>query len=84
MYLNKKEYGFSVDVDSKKHIKTIIITDERDGVFIEGTLGHGIQFNVSDSVLTIHGKNGVVRFDITEQELNQMREICALAQVCEK
>ena len=84
MYLNKKEYGFSVDVDSKKHIKTIIITDERDGVFIEGTLGHGIQFNVSDSVLAIHGKNGIVRFDITEQELNQMREICASAQVCEK
>ena len=84
MYLNKKEYGFSVDVDSKKHIKTITISDERDGVFIEGTLGHGIQFNVTDSVLTVRGKNGVVRFDITEPELNQMREICASAQVCEK
>ena len=84
MYLNKKEYGFSVDVDSKKHIKTITMSDERDGVFIEGTLGHGIHFEVIDSVLSIRGKNGVVRFDVTERELNQMREICASAQGCEK
>ena len=72
------EHGFSVEMKSKEYVKTISMNDGGregvliEGVLIEGVLGELVDVGVMDeAVLLIQGANGMVRVDMTEDELWQ-------------
>lgn len=70
----KLERGFSVEMLSKKHVKTISMSDEtHDKVLFEGNLGEleGLCM-VEEVILEIKGANGIMRVDLTEEELRKM------------
>lgn len=69
--MNTKETGFSIELQSKKHLKKMNLANEKsECVVIEGTLGklQQIRFD-EDIVLVVIGSNGVLRIDLTEAEL---------------
>jgi hypothetical protein len=65
--------GFSVDMKSKAHVKSISVSDEaHDRVFFEGHLGELEQVSVIEGVaLEIRGSYGVLRIDLSEEELRE-------------
>lgn len=70
----KLERGFSVEMLSKKHVKTISMSDEtHDKVLFEGNLGELEEIGmVEEIILEIKGANGIMRVDLTEEELRKM------------
>jgi hypothetical protein len=67
-----KNYGFfSVEMASKKHLTNISISDKSyDRVLIEGFLGTLTEIEmIEDSLLKINGTNGVLRIDMSNDEL---------------
>lgn len=68
------ERGLSIEMISKKHVRSLIIGDEtRDRVLIDVNLGKLIQLtSVDGRVLEIKGANGTFRVDVTEEELKTM------------
>ncbi|MDH5200008.1 MAG: hypothetical protein OEW93_03885 [Candidatus Bathyarchaeota archaeon] len=70
----KLERGFSVEMLSKKHVKTISMSDEtHDKVLFEGNLGELEELGmVEEVILEIKGANGILRVDLTEEELRKM------------
>lgn len=70
----KLERGFSVEMLSKKHVKTISMSDEtHDKVLFEGNLGELEELGmVEEIILEIKGANGILRVDLTEEELRKM------------
>ncbi len=59
---------------SKKHVKTISMSDEtHDKVLFEGNLGELEELGmVEEIILEIKGANGILRVDLTEEELRKM------------
>lgn len=79
--METKERVFSVELKSKRHLKTATFADgTRDNVLLEGNLGELVQARFADGVvLEIVCKNGLLRVDLEEDEikrlsLNQSRE----------
>lgn len=70
----KLERGFSVEMLSKKHVKTILMSNEtHDKVLFEGNLGEIEELGmVEEIILEIKGANGILRVDLTEEELRKM------------
>ena len=70
----KLERGFSVEMLSKKHVKTISMSEEtHDKVLFEGNLGELDELGmVEEIILEIKGANGILRVDLTEEELRKM------------
>jgi len=70
----KLERGFSIEMLSKKHVKTISMSDEtHDKVLFEGNLGELEELGmVEEIILEIKGANGILRIDLTEEELRKM------------
>lgn len=66
--------GLSVEMKQRKHVKTMMFTDEVGGdVLFEGNLGQLIELSmVDESVLEVRGANGILRVDITLEELEDM------------
>jgi len=65
---------FSITLNSVEHVKTLNLPHEREGgVLIEGFLGtiHSIQL-IERVMLEIKGSNGILRMDITENELREL------------
>jgi hypothetical protein len=62
---------FSVEIESKKHVKNISISDEAfDRVFFEGDLGELREISIIEpSSLEIVGENGVLRIEIDADTL---------------
>ena len=67
----KVEHAFSIVMSSRDHIKNIKVSDDRnDSVVFEGVLGELLGINVDDGVmLEINGANGVLRIDLTRDEI---------------
>lgn len=67
------EHVFSVEMNSKKHVKNISISDEtHDCVLFEGNLGKLLEFSVVEGdVLELIGENGVLRLSLTIEQLRQ-------------
>ncbi len=67
------EHTFSVEMKSKKHVKSISISDEaHDRVLFEGSLGELLELShVEGDVLEIVGVNGVIRIGLTEEQLQK-------------
>lgn len=74
MDTNPKSHAFSVELKHKKHLKTVAIPiNDKGSVVVEGFLGEltTVSF-VEDSLLEIHGENGVFRIDMKPEEAPQM------------
>lgn len=73
---NEPELGrsFSVEMASKKHVKSLIVADEvRGRVLFEAYIGNLIGLSSVDGrVLEVRGTNGTLRVDLTEEELEAM------------
>jgi len=67
------EHTFSIEMKSKKHVKSISISDEaRDRVLFEGNLGGMLELSIVEGdVLEFIGVNGVLRIGITEKQLRK-------------
>ena len=67
-------YTFSVEMKSKKHLKSISISDEaHDLVLFEGSLGELVDLSlVEGDVLEFVGVNGVLRIDLTKEQLRKI------------
>ena len=67
------EHSFSVEMKSKRHVKSISISDEaHDRVLFEGNLGELTELSlVEGDVLEFTGVNGVLRVTITEEQLRK-------------
>ena len=65
------EHTFSVEMKSKKHVKSISISDEaHDRVLFEGNLGELLEIShVEGDVLEFVGVNGILRVAVTEEQL---------------
>jgi hypothetical protein len=70
----KMEHAFSIEMNSKKHVKHISVSDEpHDRVLFEGSLGELEEvFMVEGAVLEIKGANGILRIDLSEDELQKI------------
>lgn len=67
------EHSFSIELKSKKYVKHISISDEaRDRVLFEGTLGQLLELTLIDDVLEFIGSNGILRIDLTEDQLKKI------------
>lgn len=73
--MSKKDEGhsFSIEMASERCVSRLTFLDEENGhVFFEGFLGKLKNINVvEDVMLEIEGKNGVLKLDITRQELEK-------------
>jgi hypothetical protein len=65
--------SFSVEIKSKKHVKSISISDEaHERVLFEGDLGELQNLNfVEGDVMEFTGANGILRIDVSEDQLQQ-------------
>lgn len=68
------ERGFSVEMISKEHVRTISVSDKgREGVLFEGFLGKLEDLEMMDGlVLSMRGSYGTLMVDLTEEELRMM------------
>jgi hypothetical protein len=68
--------GFSVEMDSKKYVKSVSISNEaHERVLFEGDIGEILELAMVDGeVLEVKGTNGTLRIDISEKELRMMLE----------
>ncbi len=71
-----KERGFSVEMTSKEHVRSLIVSDESQGkVLFEGNLGELQELEmVEEIVLQVKGTNGTLRLDVEEDEFKKMLE----------
>ena len=68
-----KEHSFSVEMKSKDAVNTLSFIEKENGVVLfEGFLGKLENISlVEDVMLEIEGKNGVIKLDITSQEIEK-------------
>lgn len=74
MKTNKKSHAFGVELNHKRHLKTVAIPSDVNGsVVVEGFLGELVTLGfVEDSLLEIHGVNGSFRIDLRREEVGKM------------
>ena len=72
----KKERVFSVELQSKKHLKSVSLTNgAADRVLLEGNIGELLQATFKEGViLEVIGKNGILRVDLEEVEISKLTE----------
>ena len=70
-----KERFFSLELESKLDLKRVCIPNgARENVLVEGTIGDLIQIGFEEGiVLEIIGEKGVLRVDITEDDVVQSK-----------
>jgi hypothetical protein len=68
------EHAFSIEMKSKKHVRHISLSNEsHEHVLFEGSLGELEKLSmVEGAVLEVRGANGVLRIDLSEEELQKM------------
>lgn len=68
-----EEHSFSIEMKSKDSVKTLTFTEKEKGsVLFEGFLGTLKKASmVEDVMLEIEGKNGVIKLDITSQDIEK-------------
>ncbi len=75
------EHTFSVEMRSKLYVKTVSISDEAQcGVLFEGNLGELVDISfVEGDVLELIGANGVLRINLTSEQLQGIKNASRLA-----
>jgi len=73
MEKSKKKGFFSVEIESKKHLTNISISNKpHERVVIEGFLGELSEIEmIEDVLIQFKGANGVLRIDLSKDELWQ-------------
>lgn len=73
MEKSKKKGFFSVEIESKKHLSNVLISNNsRERVLIEGFLGEFSEIEMIENVLIqFRGAYGVLRIDLSKDELWQ-------------
>lgn len=67
-----KEHSFSVQLTSREHVKNVCLGDGSE-ILLEGYLGHLETLElVDESIIEIRGSKGVLRFDLTKQQLREL------------
>jgi hypothetical protein len=69
----EKERSFSIELKSKANLKNLTLNnDSQENALVEGTIGklEHAEF-VEDMVLEVLGKKGVLRIDISENEIKR-------------
>ena len=68
-----EEHSFSIEMRSERSVRRMSFLDQENGhVFFEGWLGKLKNIVVvEDVMLEIEGKNGVLKIDITRQDLEK-------------
>ena len=66
-----KERAFSVELNSRADLRSVTMTNgSHENVLIEGTIGTLVQIEFTEGViLEIVGEKGVLRIDLTEDEV---------------
>jgi hypothetical protein len=74
---NSEERGFSLELNSKEHVKRFTILDGAGSrVLVEGFLGVLQQITLVEGLmLEVKGSNGVLRLDMTEDELRRVLSV---------
>ena len=68
----KDKHSFSVQLNSKDHVKNMSLCDETEVLF-EGYLGELESLGIiEEAVLEIKGNNGSLRVDLTPDQLKQL------------
>ncbi len=67
-------HAFSIEMKSKSHVRHISMSDEsHDRVLFEGYLGALKELSlIEGTVLEVKGENGVIRIDLSEEELRSI------------
>ena len=70
---NGNERVFSVELNSKRNLKNVTLANgSSDTVLVEGTIGELLYVTFKEGViLEVVGKNGVLRVDLTESEIQK-------------
>ena len=73
------EHTFSVEMKSKRYVKSISISDEaHDRVLFEGNLGELLELSIAEgNVLEFVGVNGVLRVAVTEEQLRKVLRVAS-------
>jgi hypothetical protein len=68
------EHSFSIELKSKKYVKTIALTNKiQNRILLEGSLGELEEITLIERrVVELKGENGTLRLDICEDELMQL------------
>jgi len=66
-----KRHGFSVELDDRERVKRFfILNDSGNRVLFEGFLGELKKISLVEGLmLEVRGSNGIIRMDMTEEEL---------------
>ncbi len=77
------EHAFSIVMSSRDQVKNVKVSDDRnDSVVFEGSLGELLSIEVVDSVLLeINGRDGVLRMDITLEEISRAVKVARKRQL---
>jgi hypothetical protein len=67
------KHSFSIEMKSERYVQRVSFLDKENGkVFFEGCLGELENVvMVEDVMLEIEGRNGVLKLDITQQEMEK-------------
>jgi hypothetical protein len=70
----KGDHTFSIEMGSKRSLSHVSLSDESEGVLIKGELGK-LQKIIHEEGLMVKiiGDLGVLRIDLTEEELGKMK-----------
>jgi hypothetical protein len=73
------EHTFSIDLKSKKYVKSISISDEaQDRVLFEGNLGELVELTlVEGDVLEFVCVNGILRVTVAEEQLRKSLKLAS-------
>jgi hypothetical protein len=87
MNKRKEEHAFSIELNSKDHIKQLTMSkDDKEEVLIEGFLGElGKLSFIEGAMLEIRGKYGILRMDLREEELRKsfQKDSCSKKKIME-
>jgi hypothetical protein len=74
MARGKRSLGFSIELESKEHVKKLSLSDEgRERILVEGVLGELEELDVLEgTVFQLKGANGSLTLDLTEEEISRM------------
>jgi len=77
MNQTSKESSFSIELKSKKYIKTInLVNGNRESVLFEGTIGELQNAEFAEGiVLEITGKKGILRIDLSREQIHGKNRI---------
>jgi hypothetical protein len=70
----QKERVFSIELNSKRNLKNVTLTNgSSDSVPLEGTIGELVHaFFTEGIILEVVGKNGILRVDLWEDEIQKI------------